>query len=81
MLPFDNKSEFQVAVNMPAGTALTETASFTEELAGIIRTVPEVVSVQTYSGTAIPFDFNGFGSSLLSPHVSVAGADTGYPGR
>lgn len=59
MLPFDNKSEFQVAVNMPAGTALTETASFTEELAGIIRTVPEVVSVQTYSGTAIPFDFNG----------------------
>ncbi|MCU7811536.1 MAG: efflux RND transporter permease subunit [Candidatus Thiodiazotropha sp. (ex Notomyrtea botanica)] len=59
MLPFDNKSEFQVAVNMPAGTALPETASFTEELAEIIRTVPEVVSVQTYAGTAIPFDFNG----------------------
>lgn len=59
MLPLDNKSEFQVAVNMPAGTALPETASFTEELAETIRKVPEVVSVQTYAGTAIPFDFNG----------------------
>ncbi|WP_198263274.1 efflux RND transporter permease subunit [sulfur-oxidizing endosymbiont of Gigantopelta aegis] len=59
MLPYDNKSEFQVVVNMPAGTALPETASFTEELAQIIRIVPEVISVQTYSGTAIPFDFNG----------------------
>jgi multidrug efflux pump subunit AcrB len=59
MLPYDNKSEFQLTVNMPAGTALPETASFTEELVQIIRTVPEVVSVQTYAGTAIPFDFNG----------------------
>ncbi len=59
MLPFDNKSEFQVAINMPAGTALPETASFSNELAEAIRQVPEVVSVQTYAGTAIPFDFNG----------------------
>lgn len=59
MLPYDNKSEFQVAINMPAGTALPETASFTNELAEVIRQVPEVVSVQTYTGTAIPFDFNG----------------------
>lgn len=59
MLPYDNKSEFQVAINMPAGTALPETASFTTELAEEIRQVPEVVSVQTYAGTAIPFDFNG----------------------
>jgi multidrug efflux pump subunit AcrB len=59
MLPFDNKSEFQVAVDMPAGTALTETASFTNELAEVILKVPEVISVQTYVGTAIPFDFNG----------------------
>jgi multidrug efflux pump subunit AcrB len=59
MLPLDNKSEFQVAVNMPAGTALPQTASFTEELATIIRQVPEVVSVQAYAGTSIPFDFNG----------------------
>ena len=59
MLPYDNKSEFQVAVNMPAGTALPETASFTNEIAEVIRQVPEVVSVQTYAGTSIPFDFNG----------------------
>ncbi len=59
MLPLDNKPEFQVAINMPAGTALTKTASFTNDIAEIIRTVPEVVSVQSYAGTSIPFDFNG----------------------
>ncbi len=59
MLPFDNKSEFQVTINMPAGTALTKTASFTNDLAEIIRQIPEVKSIQTYAGTAIPFDFNG----------------------
>ena len=59
MLPHDNKSEFQVTVNMPAGTALPQTASFTEEIASLVRQVPEVISVQTYAGTAIPFDFNG----------------------
>ncbi|MGD2120028.1 MAG: efflux RND transporter permease subunit [Chromatiales bacterium] len=59
MLPFDNKAEFQVVVDMPSGTALPETASFTYDLAETIREVPEVVSVQTYVGTAIPFDFNG----------------------
>ncbi len=59
MLPFDNKSEFQVTINMPAGTALTKTASFTNDIAEIIREIPEVKSVQTYTGTAIPFDFNG----------------------
>jgi multidrug efflux pump subunit AcrB len=59
MLPFDNKSEFQIAIDMPAGTALTETASFTNELADVVLTVPEVISLQTYAGTSIPFDFNG----------------------
>ena len=59
MLPFDNKSEFQVAIDMPAGTALPDTASFTADVAEVIRQVPEVVSLQTYVGTAIPFDFNG----------------------
>ena len=59
MLPFDNKSEFQVTINLPAGTALTETASFTHDIAEIIREIPEVTTVQTYVGTAIPFDFNG----------------------
>ena len=59
MLPYDNKSEFQVTINMPAGTALPATASLTNEIAEVIRQVPEVVSVQTYAGTSIPFDFNG----------------------
>jgi multidrug efflux pump subunit AcrB len=59
MLPFDNKSELQVVVDMPAGTALPDTASFTADIADVIRQVPEVVSIQTYVGTAIPFDFNG----------------------
>ena len=59
MLPFDNKAEFQVAIDMPAGTALPETASFTNDVAEVIREFPEVVSLQTYVGASIPFDFNG----------------------
>jgi multidrug efflux pump subunit AcrB len=59
MLPFDNKSEFQVVIDMPAGTALPDTASFTADVAEVIRQVPEVKSIQTYVGTATPFDFNG----------------------
>jgi len=59
MLPLDNKPEFQVTINMPAGTPLTQTASFSNDIAEIIRTVPEVISVQTYAGISIPFDFNG----------------------
>ena len=59
MLPFDNKAEFQIAIDMPAGTALPETASFTNDIAEIVRDIPEVVSVQSYVGTSIPFDFNG----------------------
>jgi multidrug efflux pump subunit AcrB len=59
MLPFDNKAEFQIVIDMPAGTALPETASFTTEIAEIVRQDPDVLSVQTYIGSAIPFDFNG----------------------
>ncbi len=59
MLPFDNKAEFAVVVDLPEGSALVETASLTERLAEEIKAVPEVVSLQTYVGTARPFDFNG----------------------
>lgn len=59
MLPFDNKAEFQIVVDMPAGTALPDTASFTNDISEIVRDIPEVVSVQNYVGTSIPFDFNG----------------------
>ncbi|MDH5446569.1 MAG: efflux RND transporter permease subunit [Gammaproteobacteria bacterium] len=59
MLPFDNKPEFNVVVNMPEGTALPVTANATNRFAEALRTIPEVTSLQTYSGTASPFNFNG----------------------
>ena len=59
MLPFDNKSEFQVIVDMPNGTPLEQTARVTQELAVATQQQPEVVNVQTYVGTASPYNFNG----------------------
>ncbi len=59
MLPFDNKSEFQVVLNMPEGTTLEETARVARELAAAVRTEPEVRDYQIYAGTAAPFNFNG----------------------
>ncbi|MCC6590004.1 MAG: efflux RND transporter permease subunit [Bryobacterales bacterium] len=59
MLPFDNKSEFQVIVDMPEGTTLEETARVTRALADEAFSQKEVVNVQSYIGTASPFNFNG----------------------
>jgi multidrug efflux pump subunit AcrB len=59
MLPFDNKSEFQVIVDMPEGTTLEGTAAITREIGDYIRTVPEVTDYQMYVGTASPYNFNG----------------------
>ncbi len=59
MLPFDNKSEFQVIVDMPAGTPLEETAAVIHELGAYLTTVPEVTNYQAYVGTAAPINFNG----------------------
>jgi multidrug efflux pump subunit AcrB len=59
MLPFDNKSEFQVIIDMPEGTTLEETARVTSDLARVIQRQPEVVNLQTYVGTAAPYNFNG----------------------
>jgi multidrug efflux pump subunit AcrB len=59
MLPFDNKSEFQVIVDMPEGSTLEQTAAVTRELAAFVGTVPEVVDYQMYVGTASPYNFNG----------------------
>ena len=59
MLPLDNKPEFQVVINFPEGTALTETATLTHELASELREFDEVVGLQSYVGTASPFNFNG----------------------
>ena len=59
MLPFDNKSEFQVIVDMPNGTTLEETARVTQLLAEETQKQREVVNVGTYVGTASPYNFNG----------------------
>jgi multidrug efflux pump subunit AcrB len=59
ILPFDNKSEFQIIVDMPEGTALEETARVAAELAAVVQKQPEVVNLQTYSGIASPYNFNG----------------------
>jgi multidrug efflux pump subunit AcrB len=59
MLPFDNKSELQVIIDMPEGTTLEETARATQSIASYLQTVPEVVNYQTYTGTAAPYNFNG----------------------
>ncbi len=59
MLPFDNKSEFQVILNMPEGSSLERTAQAAREIATAIRGEPEVTDYQIYVGTAAPFNFNG----------------------
>jgi multidrug efflux pump subunit AcrB len=60
MLPFDNKPEFNILINMPEGTALFHTANVARRLAETIREkVPEARALQTYAGTASPFNFNG----------------------
>lgn len=59
MLPFDNKSEFQVIINSPEGTTLEGTANVAREMAAAIRAEPEVRDIQIYAGTAAPFNFNG----------------------
>ncbi len=59
MLPFDNKSELQVIIDMPEGTTLEETAALTREMGEYLKTVPEITDYQTYVGTAAPYNFNG----------------------
>ena len=59
MLPFDNKSEFQVVIDMPAGTPLEETAATLQELGAFLANQPEVRDLQAYAGAASPITFNG----------------------
>ncbi len=81
MLPFDNKSEFQVIVDMPEGTTLEETGRVTRELAEVLLRQPEVVNLQTYVGTAAPYNFNGLvrhyflrrGSQVADIQVNLLG--------
>jgi multidrug efflux pump subunit AcrB len=59
MLPFDNKNEFQIIVDMPTGTTLEQTAAATRAIADYVSRIPEVTDYQAYIGTASPFNFNG----------------------
>jgi len=59
MLPFDNKSEFQVIVDMPNGTTLEQTTRVAQELGQYLGRQPEVLNYEIYSGTSGPFNFNG----------------------
>jgi len=59
MLPFDNKSEFQVLVHLPAGTPLEDTAATLHDLGAYLAQQPEVLNLQAYAGTASPITFNG----------------------
>jgi multidrug efflux pump subunit AcrB len=71
MLPFDNKSEFQVILNMPRGSTLEQTAAAAREMAAAVRTEPEVHDYEVYAGTASPFNFNG----LVRHYFLRRGAD------
>ncbi|MBL8325721.1 MAG: efflux RND transporter permease subunit, partial [Rubrivivax sp.] len=73
MLPFDNKSEFQVVVDMPAGTPVERTAAVLHELGAHLATLPEVTHYQAYAGTAAPINFNG----LVRQYYLRAGGEVG----
>ncbi len=83
MLPFDNKSEVQLIVDMPEGVTLEETASLAREMGEYLKTVPEVTDYQAYIGTAAPYNFNGLvrhyflrsGSNMADIQVNFAAKD------
>jgi multidrug efflux pump subunit AcrB len=81
MLPFDNKSEFQVILDMPESATLEQTAAAATEMGDYVKTVNEVTDYQLYVGTAGPFNFNGLvrhyylrrGSNVADIQVNLAG--------
>ena len=73
MLPFDNKSELQVVVDLPEGRTLEDTAALLTELTAVLERVPEVRDWQAYAGTAAPINFNG----LVRQYDLRAGANVG----
>lgn len=69
MLPFDNKNEIQIVIDMPEGTTLERTAVVTKDIAQYLSSVPEVVNYQNYIGASAPITFNG-----LVRHYDMRGA-------
>jgi len=83
MLPFDNKNEFQVVIDMPEGTTLERTAVVTQEIAQFLSTRPEVINYQSYVGASAPITFNGLvrhydlrgGSNMADIQVNLTNKD------
>ncbi|MCL4762095.1 MAG: efflux RND transporter permease subunit [Burkholderiales bacterium] len=73
MLPFDNKSELQVVVDMPEGRTLEDTNALLTQLAAVLDRTPEVLHYQGYAGTAAPINFNG----LVRQYDFRSGANVG----
>ncbi|WP_417908946.1 efflux RND transporter permease subunit [Candidatus Electronema sp. PJ] len=81
MLPFDNKSEFQVILDMSESATLEETAAVAAEMGRSLATVPEVTDYQVYAGTASPYNFNGLvrhyylrqGANMADIQVNLVG--------
>jgi multidrug efflux pump subunit AcrB len=73
MLPFDNKSEFQVVVDLPAGSPVEKTAAVLRELGDYLARQPEVTDYQAHAGTAAPINFNG----LVRQYYLRAGGEVG----
>jgi multidrug efflux pump subunit AcrB len=73
MLPFDNKSEFQVVVDMPVGTPLEQTSRVLREIGTYLSGVPEVTDYEAYAGTAAPINFNG----LVRQYYLRSGSEVG----
>ncbi|MDH5518373.1 MAG: efflux RND transporter permease subunit [Gammaproteobacteria bacterium] len=73
MLPFDNKSEFQIVVDTPEGTSLEHTKRVLDELTVYLKQVPEISDYQVYAGTSAPINFNG----LVRQYYLRNGANVG----
>ncbi len=73
MLPFDNKSEFQVVVDMPAGTPVEITAAALHELGAELAKLPEVTDYEAYAGLASPINFNGLVRQYYLRNLSEQG--------
>ena len=79
MLPFDNKSEFQVMVNMPDGTPLEQTTRVAQALGAYLGQQPEVANYQIYAGTSGPFNFNGLVRHYYLRQSAQSGGHSGEP--
>lgn len=83
MLPFDNKNEMQVVIDMPEGTTLERTAVVAREIGQYLSTQPLVVNYQNYVGTSAPITFNGLvrhydlrgGSNMADIQVNLVSKD------